>query len=57
MCQQDEEEAEAEDGGSSNLVSVPKRNKPKRIGNPNIMNKKNSNAEDMMIMERLDKPK
>jgi hypothetical protein len=58
MCQQDEEEGEVEDGGSSNLVSVPKRNKPKKVGNTTSnMNKKNSNAEEMMIMERFDKPK
>lgn len=57
MCRQDEEEAEVDDGGSSNLVSVPKRNKLKRVGNITNMNKKNSNVEEMMIMERFDKPK
>ncbi len=30
MCQQDEEEVEGEEGGSSNLVVVPKRGRGRR---------------------------
>ncbi len=31
MCQQDEEEVDGDDGGSSNLVVVPKKGKVRRL--------------------------